>query len=74
MTICTCVPYDPESKGGSESSVKIAKADLVPTDANLLDEYRSFAELEAACAAAMATFNGRVHSVPWSGPQRGARR
>ena len=57
------MPYDPESKGGSESSVKIAKADLVPTDANLLDEYDSFAELEAACAAAMATFNGRVHSV-----------
>ncbi len=69
VTICTCVPYDPESKGGSESSVKIAKADLVPTEANLLDEYRSFAELEAACAAAMATFNGRVHSVTRRVPQ-----
>jgi transposase len=44
VTICTCVPYDPESKGGSESTVKIAKADLVPTQANLLDEYRSFSE------------------------------
>jgi len=63
VTICTCVPYDPESKGGSESTVKIAKADLVPTEANLLDEYASFAELAEACAAAMATFNGRVHSV-----------
>jgi hypothetical protein len=63
VTICTCVPYDPESKGGSESTVKIAKADLVPTEANLLDEYGSFEELEAACAAAMATFNSRVHSV-----------
>ena len=63
VTICTCVPYDPESKGGSESTVKIAKADLVPTEANLLDEYRSFAELEEACAAATATFNGRMHSV-----------
>jgi len=63
VTICTCVPYDPESKGGSESTVKIAKADLVPTQANLLDEYRSFGELEEACAAATATFNGRVHSV-----------
>jgi len=63
VTICTCVPYDPESKGGSESTVKVAKADLVPTDANLLDEYRSFAELEEACATAMATFNGRRHSV-----------
>jgi hypothetical protein len=63
VTICTCVPYDPESKGGSESTVKIAKADLVPTEANLLDEYRSFAELEEACTTAMATINGRMHSV-----------
>jgi hypothetical protein len=63
VTICTCVPYDPESKGGSESTVKIAKADLVPTEANLLDEYASFAELEVACAAAMDTFNGRIHAV-----------
>lgn len=36
-----CVPYDPESKGGSEETVKTAKADLVPTDANLPD-YTSF--------------------------------
>ena len=28
----TCVPYDPESKGGSESTVKVAKRDLVPTE------------------------------------------
>ena len=51
LTVATCVPYDPASKGGSESTVKIAKADLVPTDANLLGEYGSFAALEAACAA-----------------------
>ena len=63
VTICTCVPYDPESKGGSESTVRIAKADLVPTEANLRDEYRSFAELEAACAEATGRFNSRVHSV-----------
>jgi transposase len=63
VTICTCVPYDPESKGGSESTVKIAKADLVPTAASLLEEYSGFAELEEACRDAMATFNGRVHSV-----------
>ncbi len=25
----TCVPYDPESKGGSESTVKVAKRDIV---------------------------------------------
>ena len=32
----TCVPFDPESKGGVEATVKIAKADLVPSEANLL--------------------------------------
>jgi hypothetical protein len=43
--------------------VKIAKADLVPTEVNLLDEYETFAELETACAATSDTFNNRVHSV-----------
>jgi transposase len=45
VTIHTCVPADPASKGGSESSVKIAKADLVPKDTNLLPGVR---ELRAA--------------------------
>jgi len=63
VTICTCVPYDPESKGGSESTVRIAKADLVPTEANLRDEYRSFEEFEGACADATEMFNTRVHAV-----------
>ena len=35
LTVHTCVPFDPESKGGSEATVRIAKADLVPTKANL---------------------------------------
>jgi len=35
-----CVPFDPESKG-SEATVRIAKADLVPTEANLRTEYDS---------------------------------
>ena len=39
VSIVTCVPYDPESKGGSESSVKVAKADLVPTEYNLNEDY-----------------------------------
>ena len=63
LTVATCVPYDPASKGGSESTVKIAKADLVPTDANLLPEYGSFAELEAACAAFCDQVNARPHRV-----------
>ena len=49
VVVHTCVPADPASKGGTESSVKISKADLVPKDTNLREEYASFAELEAAC-------------------------
>ena len=41
MTIATCVVADPESKGGSEATVRVAEADLVPTEANLLPAYRS---------------------------------
>jgi len=63
VSIVTCVPYDPESKGGSESSVKVAKADLVPTEYNLNEDYGSFAALEEACGTLMATLNGRTHSV-----------
>jgi transposase len=61
MTIRTCMPADPQSKGGSENTVKIAKADLVPTDANLLPEYRKFSELEAACRLFTEEVNARVH-------------
>jgi transposase len=61
MTVHTCVPYDPESKGGSESTVKIAKADLVPAEANLLPAYGSFAGLAAACEEFCTVVNGRVH-------------
>lgn len=61
VTVATCVPRDPESKGGSESTVKIAKADLVPTDANLLDDYASWGELVDACEAFMVSVNSREH-------------
>jgi len=59
--VLPCVPFDPESKGGSESTVKLAKADLVPTDANLLPAYGSFADLADACRAFCAGINARVH-------------
>ena len=36
-------------EGRCRIDVKIAKAELVPTDANLLPDYTSFADLEAAC-------------------------
>jgi hypothetical protein len=68
LTIATCVVADPESKGGSEATVRIAKADLVPTDANLLGAYESFAALEAACAAFCAEVNAREHRVTRRAP------
>jgi hypothetical protein len=61
LTVHTCVPYDPESKGGSEATVRIAKADLVPCEANLLDQYGSFAELVAGCDGFCGRVNARVH-------------
>jgi hypothetical protein len=63
LTVATCVPYDPASKGGSESTVKVAKADLVPAEANLLAEYETFAQLERACAVFCEQVNARPHRV-----------
>jgi transposase len=63
VTVHTCQPADPASKGGSESTVKIAKADLVPKDTNLLGEYASFVQLETACQAFEQLVNTRVHRV-----------
>jgi transposase len=62
MAIETCVPYDPETKGGVEATVRVAKADLVPTEANLLDAFQSFAALTAACDDFSATVNARPHA------------
>lgn len=63
VTIATCVPADPESKGGSEATVRIAKADLVPTETNLRDDYESWAELVEACEEFMGKVNSRPHRV-----------
>lgn len=60
-TVATCRPYDPESKGGAEATVKIAKADLVPTSANLREAYPGFAELVVACEQFCRKVNTRVH-------------
>ena len=68
ITVATCVPADPESKGGSEATVRVAKADLVPTDANLRDDYTSWGELVDACEAWMAGINGREHRVTRRAP------
>ena len=63
VTVLTCQPADPASKGGVEASVKLAKADLVPTVTNLREGYASFAELEAACEQFMDEANSRKHRV-----------
>jgi transposase len=68
VSVETCVPADPESKGGVEATVRVAKADLVPTDANLLEGYSSFAELVEACDAFMVEVNGRDHRVTRRAP------
>ncbi len=68
LTITTCVVSDPESKGGSEATVRIAKADLVPCDANLLAEYDTFGELEAACGRFCEEVNARPHRVTCRAP------
>jgi transposase len=57
----TCEPFDPESKGGVEATVKIAKADLVPTTANLAPAYESFTALADACFDWCERINNRVH-------------
>lgn len=68
LTVATCVPADPASKGGSESTVKLFKADLVPTDANLAEAYPSFGVLESACEKLMAQLNARPHRVTGRAP------
>jgi hypothetical protein len=63
LTVATCLPADPASKGGSEATVRVAKADLVPTETNLREAYGSFTELEAACAVFCEQVNTRPHRV-----------
>jgi len=68
VTVHTCEPFDPESKGGVEATVKVAKADLVPTDANLRGAYASFAELVAACDQWCERINARTHRETGAAP------
>jgi transposase len=63
LTVMSCLPADAASKGGSEATVRVAKADLVPTDANLLPGYRDWAALESACDAFCDDVNARMHRV-----------
>jgi transposase len=64
----TCQPFDPESKGGVEHTVKVAKADLVPASANLLPAYATFAELADACFEWCERVNTRTHRETKAAP------
>lgn len=68
MKVRTCVPHDPEG-GGTQAGVRVAAADLAPTDADLCREYDSFAELQAACQEFGQWFNGQVRH--WQGQRPG---
>ncbi len=68
IQVATCVPFDPESKGGSEATVRVAKADLVPTEANLAEAYPDMAALVAGCDAFCEVVNGRVHRETGAAP------
>jgi transposase len=68
LTIATCVPADPQSKGGSEATVRIARADLVPTEHNLRGDYADFGQLDAACVELCERVNTREHRVTRRAP------
>ena len=61
VSVQTCEPADPATKGGVENAVKLAKDDIVPKETNLRPVYESFAAVEAACAQFTATVNARNH-------------
>ena len=69
LSIQTCEPADPQSKGGSEATVRVAKADLVPTEANLRVEYESFQKLAEACERFCREVNARSHRETGRLPQ-----
>ncbi len=51
-----------------EATVKIAKADLVPTDHNLGEEYQDWQALQRACEEFMAEVNTRAHRATHEAP------
>ena len=61
IQVATCVQFDPESTGGAEASVRVAKADRVPTEANLGEAYSGMTALVAANDAFCDQVNHRRH-------------
>ena len=67
ITVATCVPADPESKGGSEATVQVAKADLVPTATSPVDEVASGFVVGRVAALVASAEPGELGSFPASG-------
>jgi Integrase core domain len=61
ISVLTCEPADPASKGGVENAVKLARDDIVTTETNLLPQYATFADVETACSQFVTEINSRVH-------------
>jgi hypothetical protein len=61
-------PADPQLKGGSEATVRISTADLIPTESNLLPSYTSFSELRVACDEFCQRVNAHPHSATRQAP------
>ena len=68
LTIATCEPADPQSKGGVEATVRVAKADLVPTDHNLRDRVCGL----AGAGAGVPGVHGRCQHAAAPRDPRGA--
>ena len=64
----TCLPADPASKGGVGVAVKLAKADLVPTDTNLRAEYALVRRARGGLRGVLEQVNTRVHRVTRRAP------
>jgi hypothetical protein len=63
LTVATCVVADPEAEGGSQATVRIAKADVMLTDANLRCAYRQFGDLGAPRVELCDQIHARPHRV-----------
>lgn len=63
FSLRTCVPYDPASKGGVERSVRLAKEHLCPKESNLISEYDTHDNLDAAIRSFDAHINQQVHTA-----------
>ena len=55
LTIATCAPADPAEQGGLEATVRMAKADLGPTDHNLREEYPDWRRLSRRASSSWPT-------------------